>query len=63
MTDPSPPSPAGAGLTLVAAILLGGGIGLGLGALVGLAAPLAIAGVFIGFGGGLFLVFTRFRNV
>ena len=63
MTDPSRPSPQGAGLTLVAVILLGGGMGLGLGALVGLAAPLGIVGVFIGFAAGLFLVYTRFRDM
>lgn len=63
MTEPSRPSPQGAGLTLVAVILLGGGVGLGLGALVDLAAPLAIAGVFLGFAAGLFLVYTRFRDM
>jgi hypothetical protein len=55
--------PAVAGFTLLAAVLLCGGVGLGLGFAVGLPALLAIAGVFVGFGVGFRLVYSRFRDV
>jgi hypothetical protein len=63
MTDPSRPSPAGAGLTLVATMLLCGAAGLGLGALLGLAVPLGIAGLFAGTVAGFALVYARFRDI
>lgn len=63
MTDPSRPSPVGAGLTLVAAMLLCGALGLGVGGLVGWAVPLGIAGLFAGTGAGFALVYTRFRDI
>jgi hypothetical protein len=55
--------PAGAGALLISAILACAAVGLGLGALVGLAAPLAIAGGFIGVGVGFSLVYRRFRDL
>jgi hypothetical protein len=63
MTEPSASSPAGAGLTLVATMLLCGGAGLGIGALVGLAVPLGITGLFVGLVAGFALVYTRFRDI
>jgi len=63
MTDPSRPSPAGAGLTLVATMLLCGAVGLGAGALFDLAVPLGIAGLFIGIAAGFALVYSRFRDI
>ena len=44
-------------------VLLCAAIGLGLGALFGAAMPLAIVGVFVGFGLGFRLVYARFRDV
>jgi hypothetical protein len=63
MTEPPRSDPAGAGLTLVSTIILCGGIGLGLGALVGLPAPLGVAGVFVGAVVGVALVYARFKDV
>jgi hypothetical protein len=63
MTDPSRPSPVGAGLTLVAAMLLCGALDLGVGALVGFAAPLGIVGLFAGIAAGFALVYSRFRDI
>ena len=63
MTDPSGRNPAGAGLTLVATILLCAGLGLGIGALVGLTALLGIVGVFAGLAAGFALVYSRFKDI
>ncbi len=63
MSDPSRPSPAGAGLTLVAAMLLCGGAGLGIGELVGFAAAMGLAGLFVGAIAGFALVYARFREL
>ena len=63
MTEPSPPNPAGAGLTLVVTMVLCGGAGLGLGALVGLPVLLGLVGLFAGLVAGFALVYTRFRNI
>ena len=63
MTDPPGASPAAAGITLVSGLLAGAAIGAGIGALVGLAVPLGIVGFFCGLGGGLALVYTRFKNI
>ena len=52
-----------AGFLLVSTVLLCAAIGLGLGALFGAAMPLAIVGVFVGFGLGFRLVYARFRDV
>ena len=56
-------TPVAAGSLLVATIVLCAGIGFGLGALVGLAAPLGIAGLFVGVAAGLALVIGRFRDL
>jgi hypothetical protein len=52
-----------AGSLIVASIILCAAIGFGAGALVGLAAPLAIAGLFVGVVVGIALVITRFRDL
>jgi hypothetical protein len=56
-------SPVAAGSLVVATIVLCAAIGFGLGALVGVAVPLGIAGLFAGVVGGLALVITRFRDL
>jgi hypothetical protein len=63
MTDPSRPSPAGAGLTLVATMLLFGAVGLGVGGLAGSAVLLGIAGLFVGAGAGFALVYSRYKDI
>jgi hypothetical protein len=56
-------SPAAAGSLVVATIVACAGLGFGLGALIGLAVPLGIAGLFAGGVGGVALVITRFRDI
>ena len=63
MSDPSRPSPAGAGLTLVATMLLCGGAGFAIGAVFDFAVPLGLAGLFAGLFAGFALVYTRFRDL
>jgi F0F1-type ATP synthase assembly protein I len=63
MTEPPRADPATAGITLVSGIIAGTAVGAGLGALVGLTIPLGIVGLFCGLGGGLALVYARFKNV
>jgi len=63
MTDPGRVSAATAGFTLLAAVLFCAGVGVGIGLAVGSVPLPAIAGVFIGFGLGFRLVYTRFRRV
>jgi hypothetical protein len=63
MTDPPRPSAATAGFTLLAAVLFCAAIGAGVGLLVGSVPLPVIAGVFIGFGVGFRLVYTRFKHV
>jgi len=63
MTDPPRPSAATAGFTLLASVLFCAAIGLGIGALAGSIPLPTIAGVFIGFGVGFRLVYTRFKHV
>lgn len=48
---------------LLATVLLCTGAGLGVGALVGLAVPLALAGLFLGSVAGFALVYARFRDI
>ena len=55
--------PIAAGSTIVASIILCAAIGFGLGALVGLAVPLGIVGLFAGVVAGIALVITRFRDL
>jgi hypothetical protein len=52
-----------AGFLLVVTAVLCGGIGLGVGLVVGAAALLGIFGLFVGFGLGFFLVYTRFKDI
>jgi hypothetical protein len=52
-----------AGFMLVVTAVLVAGAGLGIGALVGAPALLGIVGLFIGFGAGFALVYTRFKDI
>jgi hypothetical protein len=54
---------ANAGMVLVASILLCALLGAGIGSLFDAAFPLAVLGVFVGFGAGLGIVYTRFRHL
>jgi hypothetical protein len=54
---------AGAGALLIATILACAAVGLGVGALVGAPAALAIAGGFVGVGGGFWVVYSRFKDL
>lgn len=48
---------------LLVTIVVCAAVGLGLGALVDLAAPLAVAGGFVGLLLGFTLVYSRFKNI
>ena len=63
MSEPRGPDPKGAGVTLVATIVLCAGVGLAIGALVGLPVPFALAGFFAGLAVGLALVYSRFKDI
>jgi hypothetical protein len=52
-----------AGFTIVSSAILCAGIGAGIGILVGAPGPLAVVGVFIGFGVGFRLVYARYRGL
>ena len=52
-----------AGFLLVVTAVLIGGVGLGLGLAVGAPALLGIFGLFVGFGVGFALVYTRFKDI
>lgn len=54
---------ATAGLTVVAAMVIGACAGYGIGSLVELAVPLGLVGLFAGIAGGFALVYARFRDV
>jgi hypothetical protein len=54
---------ATAGGVLVGAMIACAAVGYGLGSLVGLAVPLGLAGLFCGLGGGLALVYARYRRI
>ena len=54
---------AAAGLSLVAAMIVGAAAGYGLGSLVDLAIPFGLAGLFAGLVAGLALVYARFRRI
>ena len=58
---PQGPHPAVAGSMLLATIVLCSAAGFGLGALIGLAVPLGLAGVFLGLIGGVAVVYARFK--
>jgi len=55
--------PASAGIMLLATLVSCAAIGFGIGALVGLAVPLGLVGLFVGLIAGFALVYTRFKNV
>jgi hypothetical protein len=61
MTGPT--DAASAGLMIVVSLVLVAAAGYGLGSLFGAAVPLAFAGGFAGLFLGLWLVYTRFKNV
>jgi hypothetical protein len=61
MTGPS--DAASAGLMIVVSLVLVAAAGYGLGSLFGAAVPLAFIGGFAGLFLGLWLVYTRFKNV
>ena len=52
-----------AGFLIVSSVILCAGLGAGLGALVGAPGPLAVVGVFVGFGLGLRVVYARYRDI
>jgi hypothetical protein len=62
-TPPRGAEAATAGALLVAAIVVCAAVGYGLGALVGLAAPLGLAGLLAGVVVGVALVHARFRRI
>ncbi|SEH10322.1 hypothetical protein [Thermoleophilum album] len=63
MTEPSPVNPAGAGLTLVATMLLCAGLGAAAGALVGVPVLLGLVGLFAGGVVGFVVVRARFKDL
>jgi F0F1-type ATP synthase assembly protein I len=54
---------ANAGMVLVATMVVCVLVGAGIGSLFDAAFPLAALGVFVGFGAGLRIVYTRFRDL
>lgn len=62
-SDPHGTGPAGAGALLIGAILSCAAVGLGIGLVLGVPAPLGLAGGFIGVGVGFWLVYDRFRDL
>jgi hypothetical protein len=61
MTGPA--DAASAGLMIVVSLVLVAALGYGIGSLFGAAVPLAFMGGFAGLFLGLWLVYTRFKNV
>ena len=58
-----PSDAASAGLMIVVSLVLVAALGYGLGSLFNAAVPLAFVGGFAGLFLGLWLVYTRFKNV
>ena len=58
-----PRDAASAGLMIVVSLVLIAAIGYGIGSLFGAAVPLAFVGGFAGLFLGLWVVYTRFKNV
>lgn len=58
-----PADAASAGLMIVVSLVLVAALGYGIGSLFGAAVPLAFVGGFAGLFLGLWLVYTRFKNV
>ena len=61
MTGPG--DAASAGLIIVVSLVLLAAVGYGLGSLAGAAVPLAFVGGFAGLFLGLWLVYTRFKDI
>jgi hypothetical protein len=55
--------PAGAGALLIATVIACAGVALAVGALVGAPATFALGGAVVGFGGGFWLVYRRYRDI
>ena len=62
-SDQQGASPAGAGALLIGTILTCAAVGLGIGLVLGVPAPLGLAGGFIGVGVGFWLVYDRFKDL
>lgn len=58
-----PRDAASAGLMIIVSLLLVAAAGYGLGSLFGAAVPLAFAGGFAGLFLGLWIVYTRFKDI
>jgi hypothetical protein len=58
-----PSDAASAGLMIVVSLVLVAALGYGLGSLFGAAVPLAFVGGFAGLFLGLWLVYTRFKDI
>jgi hypothetical protein len=58
-----PRDAASAGLMIVVSLVLGAALGYGLGSVAGAPVPLAFLGGFAGLLLGLWLVYTRFKNI
>jgi hypothetical protein len=58
-----PADAASAGLMIVVSLVLAAALGYGIGSLFSAAVPLAFVGGFAGLFLGLWLVYTRFKNV
>ena len=63
LSQPQNGSAAAAGIMLLLTIVVCAALGLGVGTLVGLAAPLAIAGGGVGLLLGFAVVYSRFKNI
>jgi hypothetical protein len=56
-------SPAGAGMLLLTAMVLGGAIGGGLGSVAGIFGLGLTLGIFLGLVGGMAVVYARYRDL
>jgi hypothetical protein len=54
---------ASAGLMIIVSLVLVAAVGYGIGSLFGAAVPIGLAGAFAGLTLGLWLVYTRFKNI
>jgi hypothetical protein len=61
MTDPR--DAASAGLMIVVSLVLVAALGYGVGSLFGAAVPIGLVGCFAGIFLGLWLVYTRFKDI
>ena len=63
MTDKPRNAGMAAGFTLLAVVILCTALAGGVGALVGAPMPFVLGGLFIGFGAGFALVYSRFKDL